>query len=44
MDEKPKNFKDIEILETWLSGEKVNTSIYTWTNFKLAIQSFWEML
>ena len=43
LDENPTELEKIKIIETWLSGKKVNKSIYTWTNFKLAIQSFWEI-
>jgi Predicted metal-dependent hydrolase with the TIM-barrel fold len=29
--------KNIKVMSTWIEGEKVNTSPYTWQNFKLAI-------
>jgi predicted amidohydrolase YtcJ len=38
------DYQSIQISETWLSGKKVNTSIYNWTNFKLLIQSIIEMV
>ena len=41
---KTENYKNIEMIETWLGGKKVNTSIYTWTNFKLLINSLIEMV
>jgi len=44
LDFKTENYKNIEVIETWLGGKKVNTSIYTWTNFKLLINSLIEMV
>ena len=40
----PENFDKIIIEETWLSGNKVNPTMYNWTNFKLLVQSVWEMI
>ena len=36
---KSKDFdlKNINVISTWIEGEKVNTSPYTWQNFKLVI-------
>jgi predicted amidohydrolase YtcJ len=34
----------IEVLGTWIDGERVDTSPYTWLNLKLAARVVWEML
>ena len=31
----PENIKNIGVLCTWIDGNKVNTSPWTWVNFKL---------
>ena len=33
----PENIKNISALCTWIDGIKVNTSPWTWTNFKLLL-------
>jgi len=38
------NYQNIKIESTWLSGKKINSSIYNWTNFKLSILTLWEMI
>ena len=38
------NYQNIKIESTWLSGKKINTSIYNWTNLKLSILTLWEMM
>lgn len=40
----PEELNQIEILETWIDGRKVNTSYWTWTNFKLGIKAIWDMI
>ena len=33
----PENINNITALSTWIDGIKVNTSIWSWTNFKLLL-------
>lgn len=44
LDIEPDKYQNIEIIETWLSGKKVNTNIYNWTNLKLLVKSLFEMI